>query len=152
MVMPGVFLMLVGMCLLLLLLHWSFLSAFSSSTLCDLHGGFLRQLTLTCRRAVEVTLESTSPHSVTPKEMMAVLNLMSSSPVAMFVKNCSTQQKVMLASVVRCVRREGIAEIPWRNVSPLSSFPSLTFLIPLFLTYSSFSSHAPISESIIARS
>jgi origin recognition complex subunit 1 len=77
-----------------------------------------RKLTLTNRRAVEVTLESTSPHSVTPKEMMAVLNLMSSSPVAMFVKNCSTQQKVMLASVVRCVRREGIAEIPWRNVSP----------------------------------
>jgi origin recognition complex subunit 1 len=73
------------------------------------------------RRAVEVTLESTSPHSVTPKEMMAVLNLMSSSPVAMFVKNCSTQQKVMLASVVRCVRREGIAEIPWRNVGLLSS-------------------------------
>jgi len=122
MVMQGVFLMLVGMCLLiLLLLHWSFLSAVSSSTLCDLHGGFLPQLTLTNRRAVEVTLESTSPHSVTPKEMMAVLNLMSSSPVAMFVKNCSTQQKVMLASVVRCVRREGIAEIPWRNVSPSSS-------------------------------
>jgi origin recognition complex subunit 1 len=58
---------------------------------------------------------------------MAVLNLMSSSPVAMYVKNCSTQQKVMLASVVRCVRREGLAEIPWRNVScvPPSSFPPL---------------------------
>jgi hypothetical protein len=65
--------------------------------------------------------------------MMAVLNLMSSSPVAMFVKNCSTQQKVMLASVVRCVRREGIAEIPWRNVSPLSSSPSL-LLSPPYLS------------------
>jgi hypothetical protein len=114
MVMPGVFLMLVGMSLL----FPSFLlPAFSPS-----HSlppwSIVHQLTLTYRRAVEVTLESPSPHSVTPKEMMAVLNLMSSSPVAMFVKNCSTQQKVMLASVVRCVRREGIAEIPWRNVSP----------------------------------
>lgn len=110
------FLMLVGMSLL----PFFFAPAFHASPLLPayLPWWIARQLTLIHRRAVEVTLESTSPHSVTPKEMMAVLNLMSSSPVAMFVKNCSTQQKVMLASVVRCVRREGIAEIPWRNVSP----------------------------------
>jgi hypothetical protein len=112
--MLGVFLMLAGMSPFLRL-HRSF---FPCSLLLVAVHLVVRQLTLTYRRAVEVTLESPSPHSVTPKEMMAVLNLMSSSPVAMFVKNCSTQQKVMLASVVRCVRREGIAEIPWRNVGP----------------------------------
>ena len=48
---------------------------------------------------------------------MAVLNLMSSSPIAMFVRQCSVQQKVMMAAVVRCVRREGVPEIPWRSVS-----------------------------------
>lgn len=71
------------------------------------------------RRAVEVALEPKDGkvvHPVTAKEMMSVLNLMSSSPVAMFLKQCSLQQKMMLAAVVRCVRREGIPEIPWRAV------------------------------------
>ena len=115
--MPGVCLMLVGMSLLFSCFHP--LISLRRRPLHLAHYSEKHQPALTHRRAVEVTLEFTSPHSVTPKEMMAVLNLMSSSPVAMFVKNCSTQQKVMLASVVRCVRREGIAEIPWRNVSLL---------------------------------
>ena len=55
--------------------------------------------------------------AVSAREMMAVLNQMSSSPVAMFVKGCSEQQKMMLAAVVRCVRREGVSEIAWRSVS-----------------------------------
>ena len=42
--------------------------------------------------------------------------MMSSSPVATFVKDCSTQQKMMMAAMVRCVRREGLPEIPWRSV------------------------------------
>lgn len=71
-------------------------------------------------RAVEVALDQSKPHPVNPKEMMAVLNLMSSSPVAMFVKSCSVQQKMMMAAVVRCVRREGVAEIAWRSVSDFS--------------------------------
>jgi len=53
---------------------------------------------------------------VTAKEMMVVLNLMSSSPVALFLKQCSVQQKMMMAAMVRCVRREGVPEIPWRAV------------------------------------
>lgn len=73
------------------------------------------------RRAVEVALEQPAPHPVNPKEMMAVLNLMSSSPVAMFVRSCSLEQKVMMAAVVRCVRREGVAEIAWRSVSIMFS-------------------------------
>jgi hypothetical protein len=82
---------------------------------------------LTYRRAVEVAIEpkegnegsTVLRHPVTAKEMMSVLNLMSSSPVALFLKQCSLQQKMMLAAVVRCVRREGIPEIPWRAVSAL---------------------------------
>jgi origin recognition complex subunit 1 len=72
---------------------------------------------LTIRRAVEVALESTPPHPVTIREMQAVLALMSSSPVSLFLKQCSVQQKVVMAAVLRCVRREGIPEISWRSVS-----------------------------------
>ncbi|ORY35566.1 P-loop containing nucleoside triphosphate hydrolase protein [Naematelia encephala] len=79
-------------------------------------NGDARRVLDACRRAVEVALETTPPHPVTPKEMMAVLNAMSSSPVALFVKQCSVQQKMMMAAVVRCVRREGIPEIPWKSV------------------------------------
>lgn len=72
------------------------------------------------RRAVEVAQEpkegKADPHPVTAKEMMVVLNLMSSSPVALFLKQCSVQQKMMMAAMVRCVRREGVPEIPWRAV------------------------------------
>lgn len=69
---------------------------------------------------MEVILEKNdTPHPVTAREMMAVLNQMSSSPVALFVKSCSEQQKMMLASMVRCVRREGVPEIQWRAVSSL---------------------------------
>ena len=80
------------------------------------------ETTLTHRRAVEVAQEpkdgKVEPHPVTAKEMMVVLNLMSSSPVALFLKQCSVQQKMMMAAMVRCVRREGVPEIPWRAVSP----------------------------------
>ena len=68
---------------------------------------------------MEVAIEpkNGTPHPVTAKEMMGVLNQMSSSPVALFLKQCSQQQKLRLAAVVRCVRREGLPEIPWRAVS-----------------------------------
>lgn len=54
------------------------------------------------------------PKPVTAREMAAVLNAMSSSPVALFIKSCAPAQKMMLAAMVRCVRREGVPEIPWR--------------------------------------
>jgi origin recognition complex subunit 1 len=74
------------------------------------------------RRAVEVALEpkeqstTSAIHPVTAKEMMAVLNQMSSSPVALFLKQCSLQQKLMLAALVRCIRREGVPEIRYRSI------------------------------------
>ncbi|KAK4689006.1 origin recognition complex subunit 1, partial [Tremellales sp. Uapishka_1] len=79
-------------------------------------NGDARRVLDACRRAVEVAMENPSVHPVTAKEMMAVLNLMSSSPVATFIKQSSLQQKIMMAAVLRCVRREGVAEIPWRSV------------------------------------
>ncbi|WVW85627.1 hypothetical protein I302_107665 [Kwoniella bestiolae CBS 10118] len=109
-------------------------------------NGDARRVLDACRRAVEVALEgglsSTSsssntktvngstakqtgsstngvgvhPHPVTAKEMMSVLQAMSQSPVSKFIGGCSIQQKLMLCSLVRCIRREGIHEISWRNL------------------------------------
>lgn len=62
-------------------------------------------------------MERETPHAVSIREMQQVLALMSSSPVSLFLKQCSVQQKVMMAAVLRCVRREGVPEIQWRSVS-----------------------------------
>ncbi|WWC90716.1 uncharacterized protein L201_005653 [Kwoniella dendrophila CBS 6074] len=56
------------------------------------------------------------PHPVTAKEMMLVLQAMSSSPVSKFIGSCSIQQKMMLASLIRCIRRQGLNEIKWKNL------------------------------------
>lgn len=58
-----------------------------------------------------------APKPVTIKDMAGVLKAMTSSPIAMFVKQCSLHQKMMLAAMLRCIRREGLSEIAWRSVS-----------------------------------
>ncbi|WVQ81847.1 hypothetical protein IAT38_003974 [Cryptococcus sp. DSM 104549] len=90
-------------------------------------NGDARRVLDACRRAVEVAIENKDktpppghegpgPYVVLPQQMLAVLSSMSSSPTAKFIKACSLQQKMMLAALVRCVRREGVSEVSWRNV------------------------------------
>lgn len=74
-------------------------------------NGDARRVLDACRRAVEVIQGA---GVVGARDMAAVLNAMSSSPVALFIKACAPQQKMMLAAMVRCVRREGVPEIAWR--------------------------------------
>lgn len=105
-------------------------------------NGDARRVLDACRRAVEVAMGAaavedvtgtvatatangagttgpadpakTARKPVTARNMVAVLNAMSSSPVAMYLKTCSVQQRMLLAALVRCVRREGVPEITWR--------------------------------------
>ncbi|WVR00003.1 hypothetical protein IAU59_007145 [Kwoniella sp. CBS 9459] len=70
----------------------------------------------TSTSSVGAALVSSQPHPVTAKEMMAVLQAMSASPVSKFISSCSIHQKMMLAALVRCIRREGIPEISWRSL------------------------------------
>lgn len=75
-------------------------------------NGDARRVLDACRRAVELA----DGKQVDARAMVGVLNAMSSSPAALFLKHCSPQQKRMLAALVRCVRREGVPEISWRAV------------------------------------
>lgn len=79
-------------------------------------NGDARRVLDACRRAVEVALAQDPPRPVSARDMVSVLNAMSSSPVALFIRQCSLQQKMLLAALVRCVRREGMAEIAWHTV------------------------------------
>ncbi len=51
-----------------------------------------------------------------------VLKALTSSPVALFIKQCSVYEKIMLAAVLRCVRREGVPEVSWLSVSGILLF------------------------------
>ncbi len=74
------------------------------------------------RRAVEVAIETSKKTGQTPtvvsvKDMQNVLKALTSSPVAVFIKQCSLYEKVLLAAILRCVRREGVPEVSWLSVS-----------------------------------
>lgn len=79
-------------------------------------NGDARRVLDACRRAVEVAMAAPERKAVSARDMVQVLNAMSSSPVALFLRQCSPQQKRLLAALVRCIRREGVPEIPWRAV------------------------------------
>jgi origin recognition complex subunit 1 len=65
-----------------------------------------------------------TPVVVSVKDMQNVLKALTSSPVALFIKQCSLYEKIMLAAVLRCVRREGVPEISWLNVGrPMPAGP-----------------------------
>ena len=42
---------------------------------------------------------------------------MQHNPVTAFLKDCSFHERLMLASLVKCMKREGIEEIKWGEVS-----------------------------------
>lgn len=93
--------------------------------------GDARRMLDVCRRAVEVAISSavssgnskdgTKPQPVKMRQISAVLAEMSRNPTAQFVRSCSLYEKVMLAAVVRGIRKTGVGELEWGRVrSPIS--------------------------------
>jgi hypothetical protein len=72
------------------------------------------------------------------KHVQEVMNTMSKSPTAVYLKGCSYHERVMLAALLKCMKREGVEEIKWGDVCLLSSslvMPDSDF--PTFLDSSS---------------
>jgi origin recognition complex subunit 1 len=59
-------------------------------------------------------------------DVKRVLKDMQNSPTAAFVRELSVHERLMLAALVRVVKREGVEEVRWGDVSILLS--------PLWLT------------------
>lgn len=93
--------------------------------------GDARRMLDVCRRAVEVAVasyaaatapgtgtprRSTKPQPVKMKQISSVLAEMSRNPTAQFVRSCSLYEKVMLAAVVRGIRKTGVGELEWGRV------------------------------------
>ncbi|KIO15489.1 hypothetical protein M407DRAFT_247219 [Tulasnella calospora MUT 4182] len=70
------------------------------------------------RRSVETVYnpQGTSP-IVKMKDMTEVIKAMQNSPNAAFVRECSFVERVVLAAIIKCVKREGVSEVRWGGVT-----------------------------------
>jgi len=55
------------------------------------------------------------------REVKEVISAMQNSPTAGYLQELSLHERIMLASVLKCVKREGVEEIKWGDVSDSSS-------------------------------
>ncbi|KAL1713237.1 P-loop containing nucleoside triphosphate hydrolase protein [Schizophyllum commune] len=77
-------------------------------------SGDARRVLDICRRAVE--LVQPKRRAVKIPDVAEVIKLMQNSPTAAFLRGCSLHERLMLAALVKCVKREGVEEIKWGEV------------------------------------
>lgn len=73
------------------------------------------------RRAVEL-VQPTSRTARTD-DVKEVIKIMQNSPTAAFLRDCSLHERIMLAALLKCARRDGIEEVKWGDVR-IRSLPS----------------------------
>jgi Cdc6-like AAA superfamily ATPase len=69
---------------------------------------------LSYRRAVE--LVQATQGTVKAPHIREVVQLMQNSPTAAFLRDLSFHERLVLASLVSCAKREGVEEIKWSDV------------------------------------
>ncbi|KAG9004212.1 Origin recognition complex, subunit 1 [Tulasnella sp. 427] len=90
---------------------------YASARVAAVNGDARRVLDI-ARRAVETvyTPQGASP-VVKMKDMTEVIKAMQNSPNAAFVRECSFVERVVLAAIIKCVKREGVSEVKWGEVT-----------------------------------
>ncbi|KII85243.1 hypothetical protein PLICRDRAFT_45427 [Plicaturopsis crispa FD-325 SS-3] len=86
---------------------------FAAMKVSSISGDARRALDI-CRRAVE--LVQPSRRTARTADVKEVITVMQNSPTAAFLRECSFHERLMLASLVKCVKREGVEEIRWGEV------------------------------------
>lgn len=67
------------------------------------------------RRTVE--LAQSEKRTSTIKDVQEVFRSMQHNPITAYLQDCSFHERLMLASLVKCMKREGVEEIKWGEVS-----------------------------------
>jgi origin recognition complex subunit 1 len=49
-------------------------------------------------------------------DVKEVIQVMQNSPTAAYLRECSFHERMMLTSLVKCMKREGVEEIKWGEV------------------------------------
>lgn len=98
---------------------------FASMKVSSISGDARRVLDI-CRRAVE--LVHSKGMTAGMDDVKEVIKVMQNSPTAAFLKELSLHERIMLAALVKCMKREGVEEIKWGEVSVLAnSVRNVTF-------------------------
>ncbi|KAI0790048.1 hypothetical protein C8Q75DRAFT_763757 [Abortiporus biennis] len=77
-------------------------------------SGDARRVLDICRRTVELV----QPHSKTARtdDVKQVIKDMQNSPTAAYLRDLSLHERVMLASMLKCIKKEGVDEIKWGEI------------------------------------
>ncbi|KAJ3564052.1 hypothetical protein NP233_g8542 [Leucocoprinus birnbaumii] len=78
-------------------------------------SGDARRVLDICRRTIE--LAQPDKRVATIKDVQEVFRAMQHNPIAAYLQDCSFHERLMLASLVKCMKREGVEEIKWGEVS-----------------------------------
>ncbi|KAF9022267.1 P-loop containing nucleoside triphosphate hydrolase protein [Hymenopellis radicata] len=76
--------------------------------------GDARRILDVCRRAVE--LVRPEKRVASSGDIVQVMSVMQNNPTAAYLRDLSFHERLMLASLVKCVKREGVEEIKWGEV------------------------------------
>ncbi|KAI0245980.1 P-loop containing nucleoside triphosphate hydrolase protein [Lactifluus subvellereus] len=77
-------------------------------------SGDARRVLDICRRAVE--LVQPCRRTARTEDVKDVIRDLQNSPTATFLRSLSLHERILLAALLRCVRRSGVEEIPWVEV------------------------------------
>ena len=63
------------------------------------------------------------------REVKEVISAMQNSPTAGYLQELSLHERIMLAAVLKCVKKEGVEEVKWGDVRPISDVEFRRMLI-----------------------
>ncbi|KAF8444819.1 P-loop containing nucleoside triphosphate hydrolase protein [Boletus edulis BED1] len=86
---------------------------FASMKVSSISGDARRVLDI-CRRTVE--LVHPKGKTASTEDVKEVIKVMQNSPTAAYLKDLSLHERIMLAALVKCIKREGVEEIKWGEV------------------------------------
>jgi len=78
-------------------------------------SGDARRVLDICRRTVE--LVRPDRRVARTDDVKDVIRNLQNSPTAAFLRSLSLHERILLAALLKCVRRTGVSEIPWTDVS-----------------------------------
>jgi len=50
-------------------------------------------------------------------DVKEVIKVMQNSPTAAYIRECSLHERILLAAVMKCIKKEGVEEVKWGDVS-----------------------------------
>ncbi|CAK5269600.1 unnamed protein product [Mycena citricolor] len=77
-------------------------------------SGDARRILDICRRAVELAHQARKPTTIS--HVLEVTKQMQNSPTAAYLGDCSFHERLVLISLIKVIKRQGVDEIPWSEV------------------------------------